>query len=197
VNTEIVSLRRPTAWSLARHWDVVHVVLGSLYMALLAQVEIPLHPVPITLQPFALFTLALFQGSRKSFFSLTLYLVEGSMGLPVFPAAHADPLWILAPSAGYLVSFPFAAYVAGRLTETSPFSWKRILIGLGAAQWLIYLVGASWLGVIVGWQVAITAGILPFIVFDMVKLLAAGAAKMGVESFKQLCRNDKIKGGNT
>jgi biotin transport system substrate-specific component len=176
-----ISLRaeESTVW----YSEGIQVLLGGLYIALLSQIEIPLKPIPVTLQTFAIFSLALFQGSRKSFFSLLIYLVAAAIGLPVFPCAYADPLWILDPTAGYCLSFPLAAYICGKFAEPgdSP-SFMRMLLGLCLAQLTIYLIGVAWLSFMVGWQQALILGLYPFILFDIVKLLAALSAKMAAKS---------------
>jgi biotin transport system substrate-specific component len=156
--------------------DVCPVILGSLYIALLAQVEIPLSPIPVTLHTFAIFTLALFQGSRRAFLSTCLFLMEATIGLPVFPGGVSNPLWILAPKAGYDLSFPLAAFLIGKINESGA-SIVRQMLGLLTGQLLIYAMGISWLSFYVGWKQAFLLGVMPFILFDLVKLLAALSAR--------------------
>jgi len=167
--------------------DNVHIILGALYVALLSQVEIPLKPIPMTMQTFAIFSLALFQGSKKSFFSLVLYLLAATIGLPVFPSASIDPLWIFAPSAGYCLSFPLAAYIVGKSTEMkNPVPAVWMMAGLCAAQLMIYVLGVSWLSSFIGWKLALQTGFYPFVLFGFVKLLAAFSAKMAARPLIQL-----------
>ncbi len=178
---------QPVAW----YSQGLHVLLGGLYIALLSQIEIPLKPIPVTLQTFAIFSLAIFQGSQKSFFSLLLYLLAATMGLPVFPVAYTDPLWILQPWAGYCLSFPLAAYLCGRFAEVgNPPSLIRMILGLCLAQLTIYFFGVAWLSLVVGWQQALILGFYPFILFDIVKLLTALSVKMAAKpmaSLYQMC----------
>jgi biotin transport system substrate-specific component len=163
---------------LAGYTEVVHVILGSLYIALLAQVEVPLFPIPMTLHTFAIFTLALFQGSKKSFYSILLYLVEATMGLPVFPGAESDPLWMVGPSAGYCLSFPLAGYVIGKFSESETVpSIIKMVFGLCCGQLIIYFFGIAWLSFSLGWEQALIVGLFPFVGFNIVKLLAAVTVK--------------------
>lgn len=160
----------------------VQILLGTLYIALLSQIEIPLKPIPVTMQTFAIFSLALFQGGKNSCFSVILYLMAATIGFPVFPSAVSDPLWIFDPSAGYCLSFPLAAYLVGKLTEIkNPPSAAWMMLGLCTAQSLIYLLGVSWLSFFIGWKQALVTGLYPFIIFDMIKLLAAFSTKMAVK----------------
>ena len=172
---------QPMNW----HLEGVQIVLGCLYIALLSQVEVPLKPIPMTLQTFGIFTLALFQGSRKSFFSLLLYLIAATIGLPVFPAACSDPLWILDPSAGYCLSFPLAAYIGGRFAEfRNSVVWMAV--GLWCAQLTILLIGVAWLSFIIGWEQALIVGFYPFILLDIVKISAAISIKMAAKPMASL-----------
>jgi biotin transport system substrate-specific component len=168
---------QPVSWPL----EGVQIVLGALYIALLAQVEIPLKPVPMTLQTFAIFSLALFQGSRKSCFSVLLYLVAATLGLPVLAGACSRPLWILGYNAGYCLSFPLAAYVAGKFAESKN-SVMWMALGLGCAQIIILLMGVTWLSFMIGWQQALIFGFYPFIVVDAMKIAAALSMKMAAKS---------------
>lgn len=163
--------------------EIISILLGSLYIALLAQIEIPLSPVPITMHTFAILSLPLFQGSRKSMFSVLLYLAEATIGLPVFPNGWSDPFWITAPTAGYFLSFPLSAYIVGTSIESREVSVGKMTMRLLCAQASIYFIGISWLSVYVGLEPALTFGLYPFILIDSIKLLAAFSIKMSFLSF--------------
>jgi biotin transport system substrate-specific component len=165
--------------------DLLHVVLGSLFIALLSSAEIPLTPVPITLQTFAIFVLALFQGGSKAALSLLMYLAEATLGLPVFGGPSSDPFWILCPSAGYCLAFPLAAYLTGKISELrSPFPFVRMLIGCFCGQAVVYLLGVTWLSFYIGLSQALILGLYPFIMFDGIKLLTAVAIRFAVLKMK-------------
>lgn len=157
----------------------IQVVLGAIYIVLLSQFEISLYPVPITLHTFAIFSLALYQGAVKSCYSLLLFLIAATLGLPVFPNMCSDPLWMIHPTAGYCLSFPLAAYIVGKSTEfPKPNTFIYMLIGLCLATVVIYVMGASWLAVNLGWEKAFIVGVYPFVIFDIVKFSAALSIKM-------------------
>lgn len=154
------------------------VLLGTLYVALLSQVKIPLQPIAMTMQTFAVFSLALFLGSRKAFCSLILYLVAATAGLPVLAGMNINPLWMLSPAAGYYLSFPLAAYIVGKGAEKSKgTSSLWMVLGLCLAQTLIFVLGVTWLSFFIGFKDALVFGLYPFLLFDLIKLCAAFSTK--------------------
>lgn len=95
-------------------WTVVQVLFGSLFLAAMAQVSIPLYPVPMTLQTFGIFLLAIGQGKKKALYSTLLYVGFVSLGLPFLANGVSNSLWYFFPCVGYIAGFPIAAYVIGR-----------------------------------------------------------------------------------
>ncbi len=154
--------------------QVAMVVLGSLLMALGAHVAIPVpfSPVPITGQTFTLAIVVALLGTRGATVSMLLYIAEGFTGLPVFA-----PLGKLGPTSGYIFAFPLAAFATGWLFDRGWYDryWTRALAIL-AGTIAVFLGGSSWLAAIVGWPVALATGVLPFLVGDALKTLAAAAA---------------------
>jgi len=166
----------------AANWlrDLTLIILGSLFVAALAQVEIPLPftPVPITGQTFGVLLIGAALGSKRGAASLTLYLAEGALGLPFF-AGGAHGLSVLTgATAGYLLGFIGAAYVIGRLAEKGlernvRTSFIPFLIGTV----IIYACGITWLAVFLGsFSKAVAFGLIPFLIGDIIKLLAASLA---------------------
>ncbi len=153
--------------------NVLLVVGASAIIALAAQVAItvPFTPVPMTLQPVAVLLVGVVLGSKRGAAAAILYLLEGASGMPVFSQAHGGALWLIGPTAGYLWSYPLAAFVAGFFSERK---WARS--GMFVALAVIYAGGWSWLAVQTSPAVAWTGGVAPFIVADLVKVVIAGAA---------------------
>jgi biotin transporter BioY len=150
------------------------IALGSLLMALGAHVSIPVpfSPVPITGQTFALAMVVALLGTRGATASMLLYVAEGFTGLPVF-----SPLGKLGPTAGYIFSFPFAAFVTGWLFDRGLYGhYLTRALAILAGTIVVFVGGSSWLAAIVGWPVALTTGVLPFLAGDAIKTLAAAAA---------------------
>ncbi|HEY8131981.1 MAG TPA: biotin transporter BioY, partial [Thermoanaerobaculia bacterium] len=98
---------------------VALVIAGSAIIAIAAQIAIPIPftPVPLTMQPLAVLVVGIVLGSRRGAAAAVLYLLEGLSGLPVFAQGHGGPLWLMGPTAGYLYSYPFAAFIAGWFSE--------------------------------------------------------------------------------
>ncbi|VCU53094.1 Biotin transporter BioY [Thermus thermophilus] len=174
-----------TLWpqrTLAR--DLLLILAGSLFVALTAQIALPLPftPVPITGQTLGVLLVGAALGSRLGFLALLAYLLEGAMGLPVFAGGTGGIAKILGPTGGFLLAFPLAAGLVGLLVER--FGLDRGFFGtllamlLGNA--LLYLVGLPWLaawlmgaGKFGGVSALLAMGLFPFIPGDLVKAVLA------------------------
>ncbi|MCC6499289.1 MAG: biotin transporter BioY [Anaerolineales bacterium] len=164
----------------ARVRDIFLIVAGSLLVAALAQIEIPLPftPVPITGQTFGVLLIGAALGSKRGAAALILYLIEGGVGLPFF-AGGARGLGILTgATAGYLAGFVVAAYVVGLLAERGlERSVRTSIIPFVVGTVIIYLFGVAWLGIsLKSFEQAIQLGLFPFLIGDAVKLILASLA---------------------
>lgn len=155
---------------------VLQIVAGSLLTALTAQISIPLPftPVPITGQTFGVLLIGAALGKWRGAISMMLYLTEGAAGLPFFAGGSLGAVHLLGPTAGYLWSYPLAAYLIGWLAEHN---WDKhfttILAAMAMANALILVLGAAWLAYFVGIQNAFIKGILPFLIGDALKISLA------------------------
>lgn len=158
------------------------VVAFSLLTALAAQVAIPLPwtPVPITGQTFAVLLTGALLGSRLGALAMIAYLVEGASGLPFFRSGQGGLHYLLlSPTAGYLFSYPLAAFLTGWLAERG---WDRKYLKAAAAMALgslvILLCGWSWLAALYApsAEAAWRMGVAPFLLGDAVKIALAAAA---------------------
>ena len=153
--------------------NLLTIIGASILIALAAQVAIPIpgSPVPLTLQPVAVLLAGITLGSRRGAAAAALYLFEGLSGLPVFAQGHGGPVWLIAPTAGYLWSYPFASWLAGFVSERGwGSSIVRAVSGMLAALGVIYLGGWTWLSVLTDARAAWFTGVAPFIVADMIKI---------------------------
>jgi len=158
--------------------NMLLVIAGSALIAVAAQIAIPLPftPVPLTLQPLAVLLVGVVLGSARGAAAASLYLLEGASGLPVFAQGHGGIFWLAAATAGYLYSYPLAAWTAGWFSERGWGSTVvRSVCGMLVALGAIYAGGWAWLALISGARAAFTMGIAPFIVADIIKI-ALGAA---------------------
>ena len=160
----------------------VAIVIGaSLFVALCARITVPLPvtPVPLTLQNFGVLVVGLLLGSRRGFAALSLYVLEGAMGLPVFnPTGVGGIAQILGPTGGYLMAYPFVAYAAGLIYERTSrrFGWA-MLAGF-AGEIVLFVGGLSWLAVLThSLSLAVRFGLYWFVFAETIKIfLAAGVA---------------------
>ncbi|HEY2981568.1 MAG TPA: biotin transporter BioY [Anaerolineales bacterium] len=158
--------------------DLALIVIGTLFVAAFAQIEIPLKPVPITGQTFAVLLVGAALGSKRGAASLGLYLVSGALGLPFFSGgAHGTEI-IFGATGGYLVGFVIAAYVIGLLAERGlERNLRTSLIPFLVGTLIIYICGVTWLAVVLhSLSAAIAGGLLPFLIGDAIKLIAAALA---------------------
>lgn len=147
--------------------QIVGVVAFAVLTALSARISLPIPgtAVPFSFQPLAVMLAGALLGARLGALSQTVYLVAGIAGLPVFALGS-----ILAPSGGYLMAYPLAAFMVGLVMNGR---WLRDSAGLLTGLGVIYLGGFAWLSLTVGPSVAFLTGIVPFVVPDLVKVALA------------------------
>jgi biotin transport system substrate-specific component len=153
------------------------VAAGALVVALAAQVvvPVPLSPVPMTLQPLAVLVVGGVLGARAGLAALVLYLAMGVLGLPVYAGGASGITRLLGLTGGYLLAFPLAAAVCGRLTGNVP-TVLRTLVACAAGMVLIHLGGVAQLALLGGDPaLAFRVGFLPFLTGDLLKIGLAAA----------------------
>ncbi len=169
-------LIRPAGLKLARAFDAALVAGFSLFIALCAQIAIPLPftPVPVTLQTFAVILTGFLLGSGRGALATVAYVAEGTLGLPFFAGGASGIARLLGPTGGYLVGLVLAAFVVGLLTERrAAGTWWGSLLTLVVGDLILFVPGAAWLGTVVGMNRAVSLGFLPFVAGDALKVLAA------------------------
>lgn len=162
-------------------WQVGAVVLGTMLLAASSYVEVPLKPVPVTMQTLAVALVGALYGWRLGAITITAWLVQGAMGLPVLAGGAAGAHHFVGPTAGYLFAFPVAGAVAGWLAERGWNGHRVVLAFVGQliSNLLCLVLGAAWLAVLIGLEPAITSGVMPFLVGALLKAVT-GAAILGV-----------------
>jgi biotin transporter BioY len=154
-------------------------VAFSLLTALAAQIVIPVGPVPITAQTFAVLLTGALLGSRLGAMAMIFYLIEGAAGLPFFYGGHGGLGHLFGPTGGYLVAFPAAAFVTGAFAENG---WdKRFLtsvVAMAVASVIIILTGWAWFSIVMQTSpmTAFQISVAKFIPGDIIKILLAAAA---------------------
>ncbi|HZT76739.1 MAG TPA: biotin transporter BioY [Vicinamibacterales bacterium] len=161
------------------------VALVTALTAAAAQISIPLPftPVPFTFQPMVVLVGAMALGARLGMTSQLIYLALGIAGLPVFAASPVLPQGLarlFGPTGGYLMAYPFAAYLVGALAERG-FDRRYLssVAAMIAGLAIVFAFGVLWLGLFMpsarGLSAALAAGFYPFVLEDLVKLLVAAA----------------------
>ncbi|HVI11085.1 MAG TPA: biotin transporter BioY [Candidatus Binatia bacterium] len=158
------------------------IVIGaSLFVALCARITVPLPftPVPLTLQNFGVLLVGLVLGRRRGFAALALYLAEGAIGLPVFnPTGPGGVAQLLGPTGGFLLAYPFVAWLAGFVMERGRKTFASAAAGAFLAEILLFAGGLSWLAVLThSVAQAFRWGLYWFVFAEAIKIMmAAGIA---------------------
>ena len=157
-------------------WRKALIVLtGSFVLWASARIQVPFYPVPITMQTFVVLAFGMAAGWRLAGATVALYLLEGALGMPVFagtPERGIGLAYMVGPTGGYLLGYLAAAMAVGWLGERG---WDRSIVLTAAAMLagnaLIYTLGLSWLGALVGWdKPVLEMGLLPFLAGDLFKM---------------------------
>ena len=148
-------------------------IIGTILITISAKIKIPFYPVPMTMQTFVILLIGITLGYKVGLTTVTLYLLEGIVGLPVFansPEKGIGILYFIGPTMGYLIGFLFAVYFAGL------FKYDKGLINtflkLVFSVSFIYILGMLWLGILIGWDKPIfKLGAEPFLLAELFKIL--------------------------
>lgn len=178
----IQTLSTPQDRALEASRQVALVVGASLIVALCARVTIPLMPltpVPLTVQNMGVLLVGLMLGSRRGFAALALYLMEGAVGLPVFspsPTGLVGIAHLLGPTGGFLMVYPFVAFLAGYIFERGEKSFLRAAIAGLAAEILLFAGGLTWLYLFThSFAKAAYLGLYWFLAAEVIKVMLAAA----------------------
>lgn len=176
----IHSLTTPQERMIDASWQVALVVGASLFVALCAHVTIPLMPltpVPLTAQNLGVLLVGLLLGSRRGFAALVFYLVEGMMGLPVFnPTGPGGVGQLFGPTGGFLLVYPFVAFLAGYIFERGTRSFLRAATAGLLAEILLFAGGLGWLFALThSLARAAYLGLYWFVAAEIIKVMFAAA----------------------
>mgnify|MGYP001212535311 FL=1 len=149
------------------------IILGSVALTISAKIKIPFYPVPMTMQTFVVLLLGLSFGYKIGLSAVSLYLLEGIAGLPVFsnsPERGIGLVYFTGPTMGYLIGFLSACYLTSFVKLND--SFFVILTKLTLAVSTIYILGVIWLGILIGWEKPILSlGVAPFLLAETFKIL--------------------------
>tara|TARA_B100001123_G_C15280185_1_gene1013714 strand:+ start:960 stop:1520 length:561 start_codon:yes stop_codon:yes gene_type:complete len=148
-------------------------LLGTALLTISAKIKIPFYPVPMTMQTFIVLFLGIFLGPKIGLLTVSLYLFEGILGLPVFagtPEKGIGFVYFMGPTGGYLVGFLIAVYFAGLFKYDKGVinTFLKLIFSVS----FIYILGLFWLGTLIGWNKPIfKLGAEPFLLAELFKIL--------------------------
>jgi biotin transport system substrate-specific component len=148
-------------------------IVGSILITISAKIKIPFYPVPMTMQTFVILLIGITLGSKIGLLTVTLYLFEGIIGLPVFansPEKGIGIVYFIGPTMGYLIGFLVAVYLAGLFKYENGIinTFLKLIFSVS----FIYLLGVIWLGSLIGWDKPIfKLGVQPFLLAELFKIL--------------------------
>ena len=163
-------------------------LLGSILLAISSKIKIPFYPVPMTMQTFVVLFIGIAFGWKLGVATISLYLLEGIMGLPVFsgtPEKGVGMVYFAGPTMGYLIGFIITVYLAGKFVFDN--NLIKNFFKLTFAISFIYIFGMLWLGSLIGWEKPIfKLGSQPFLMAELFKILIATLAINQIKKFRKL-----------
>ena len=152
---------------------IVISIIGTLLLTVSAKIKIPFYPVPMTMQTFVVLFIGVTLGYKVGLLTVSLYLLEGIVGLPVFansPEKGIGIVYFTGPTMGYLIGFLIAVYCAGtfKYDEGLINTFIKLIFSVS----FIYIFGLIWLGILIGWDKPIfKLGAEPFLLAELFKML--------------------------
>lgn len=160
--------------------QIAAVVLGTIVLTLSSYVTVPMYPVPVTMQTYAILAVAALYGWRMGTLTVLAWLGQAAIGMPVLAGGTGGLAVFAGPTAGYILAWPLITALVGWLVERG-WNGHRPLLALLAmltASAICLAMGAAWLSGFVGVEKAIAAGVLPFLLGDALKSALAAATLM-------------------
>ena len=161
--------------------------MGSIILAISSKIKIPFYPVPMTMQTLIVLLIGVTLGWRLGLATVSLYLLEGIIGLPVFsgtPEKGIGLIYFTGPTMGYLIGFLVTVYISGKFIYDN--NLVKNFLKLLFATSFIYILGMVWLGSLIGWDKPIfELGAKPFLLAELFKILIALFAINQIKKIKR------------
>ena len=151
---------------------LIIIFFGSILLTISSKIKIPFYPVPMTMQTLVVLFLGMSFGYKIGLATVSLYLLEGIIGLPVFsnsPEKGVGIIYFTGPTMGYLIGFLFATFLAGyfNFKVNVFYTFLKLIISVS----VIYILGVFWLGNLIGWdKPIIQLGVTPFLLAELFKV---------------------------
>ena len=167
---------------------VFFALMGSIILAVSSKIKIPFYPVPMTMQTLVVLMIGIGFGWKLGLATISLYLFEGIIGLPVFsgtPEKGIGLIYFTGPTMGYLLGFLVTVYIAGKFNFDN--NLFKNFLKLSLATSFIYILGIIWLGNLIGWDKPIfQLGAKPFLLAELFKILIATFAMNQIKKIKKI-----------
>jgi biotin transport system substrate-specific component len=167
--------------------NIFVVLIGTVLLAISSKIKIPFYPVPMTMQTLVVLFLGITLGWKLGVVTVTLYLFEGIIGLPVFsgtPEKGVGLIYFTGPTMGYLIGFLFTAYFAGSFKFNKNLLIKFLQLTFSVS--FIYILGVFWLGTLIGWEKPLfQSGVQPFLLAELFKILIVLISLPKLKKFNQ------------
>ena len=167
---------------------VFFALIGSIALAVSSKIRIPFYPVPMTMQTLVVLIIGIGFGWKLGLATVSLYLFEGIIGLPVFsgtPEKGIGLVYFTGPTMGYLIGFLVAVFLAGSFNYSKNLIMN--FIKLTFATSFIYILGMLWLGILIGWEKPIfKLGAQPFLLAELFKILLITSALSKIRKIRDL-----------
>ena len=153
--------------------NVFIALIGTILLAISSKIKIPFYPVPMTMQTLVVLFLGIALGWKLGLATVSLYLFEGIIGMPVFsgtPEKGVGIIYFTGPTMGYLVGFLFTVYFTGYFNFSKNLFIKFLQLSFSVS--FIYMLGVLWLGTLIGWEKPLfQLGVQPFLLAELFKIL--------------------------
>ena len=143
-------------------------------LCIISPVSIMIGAVPITFSLFVLILCAQLLSEKEAFYAVLVYLFLGFCGLPVFSGAVGGIGVLLGPMGGYIISYPLVVYIAGKKPKIIKNNFLKLCLPSFCALIVCYIFGSLWYAFVakVSFAAAVSVCVLPFVLFDAVKIFA-------------------------
>ena len=168
--------------------NVLIAFVGTILLAISSKIKIPFYPVPMTMQTLVVLFLGIALGWKLGVATISLYLFEGIIGLPVFsgsPEKGVGLVYFTGPTMGYLIGFLFTVYLAGSFNFSKNLFIRFLQLSFSVS--FIYILGILWLGTLIGWEKPLFhLGVQPFLLAELFKIFIV---LISLPTIKKLSRN--------